>query len=511
MSTLASNRTIAKNSLFLYIRTLITIVISLYTSRVVLQVLGVDDYGIYSVVGSVVATVSILNTLLSVAVSRFLSFELGRGDKKKLHETYCAALIGQIALAVIILILLETVGLYLLHGKLVIAEERMFAAKVVFQLSVIASLISIVEGVFTSCVTAHEDFTVYAYMAILGAALKLGIVFLLLIGNSDRLILYGVLTLSVHVMLFLIYYIYCKKHYEECTFEWIVNWDILKRMLKYSGWSMYGNVCNTLNIQGGNVVLNTFFGTAINAANGIAMAVQGVLVSFSFNVISAFRFQMVKSFAAKEFEHMVALIYQCGKYATAMFLVVAIPLFMEADYVLKLWLGVVPDYTVSFLQFLLIGALFYLGCAILNIGVGASEKVALMNIVNGTLYVLQLPIAYLLFKIGCPPNYLYITMVPVYLIILFSSGLIMKTINPYFSLYRYFVDSFLKNIIPAIVVVLSTYYIIQIWDTCFWRLAVNSLISVVIFGFYSYFVLLDSKQRETVRNKLLVALHVKNS
>lgn len=511
MSTLSSNRTIAKNSVYLYIRTLITVVISLYTSRVVLQVLGVDDYGIYSVVGSVVSTISILNTLLSVAVSRFMSYEIGSGDQKRLHETYCAAMIGQIALAIIILLLLETLGIYLLRGKLVIAEDRMSAAHVVFHLSVAASMIAIIQNVFTSSITAHEDFTVYAYMDILGAALKLGIVFLLLVGHADRLVLYAVLTLAVTVVLFIIYGWYCKRHYEECKFEWIVNWDILKRMLKYSGWSMYGNVGKTLNIQGGNVVLNTFFGTAVNAANGIAMAVQGVLVGFSFNVISAFRFQIVKSYASKEYEHMVSLIYQCGKYATAMFLVVAIPLYLEAEYVLQLWLGVVPEYTVSFLQFLVIGSVFYLGCSIINIGIGASEKVALMNIVNGTLYLIQLPIAYFLFKNGCPPPYLYISMVPVYLVILISSGMIMKRINSIFSLFRYIVDSLLKNLIPIVLVVLSGFYLMHVWRPCFLRLVVICIISVLFFGLYCYLILFDKGKRKAVKSRVVGAFRIKKT
>jgi Na+-driven multidrug efflux pump len=480
----------------------------LYTARVVLQVLGVEDYGIYSVVGSVVGTIAILNTLLSVAISRFLSYEMGSGSGKRLHETYCAAMIGTLVIVFVIFVILETLGLYLLHGKLVIAEERIFAANVVFQLSVVTSIITIIQGVFTSCITAHEDFTFYAYMDILGAFLKLAIVFLLLVGHSDRLILYSALTLAVSIILYVIYYVYCRKKYDECSFELLVNWDILKRMLKYSGWSMYGNVCKTLNIQGGNVVLNTFFGTGVNAANGIAMAVQGTLVGFSFNIISAFRFQIVKSYAAKEFEHMVELIYKCGKYATAIFLVLAVPLFLEAEYVLGLWLGIVPEYTVDFLQFILVGTVFYLGCSIINIGIGASEKVALMNIINGTLYIAQLPIVYVLFRLGCPPPYLYISMVPVYVIILISSGLIMRTINPIYSITRYLVDSLLKNVLPVAIIAGFGYILIQVLQPCFVRLITVCIISIVVYGLYCYFILFAKNERASINDKILSLLRI---
>lgn len=506
---LASSKTIAKNSVLLFIRTLISIVISLYTSRVVLQVLGVSDYGVYSVVGSIVATVAILNTLLSIAVSRFLTYEMGTGNKDRLHETFCSAAIGQTALAILILVLLETVGLYLLNEKLVIDADRLFAAHVVFQLSVAASIITITRNVYDASVTAHEDFTLYAYLDIFGALLKLGIVFLLMIGDYDRLIFYAALLLAVNIILFLIYWIYCRRNYEECKFEWLLNKDILIRMLKYSGWSMYGNVSKTVNMQGGNMILNVFFGTVVNAANGVAMAIQGVLVSFAYNIITAFRFQIVKSFAAKEYEHMSSLIYRCGKYATALFLVVAIPFYIEMDYVLHLWLTEVPEYTSSFLRLLVIGTLFFLNSAIISISIGASEHVARMNIVNGTLYLIQLPIVYLLFKQQLSPNYLYVSIVPVYILMIISNSSMLKKINSLFSFWRYTKESFIDNLIPIIVVCGAGYWLTNTLNESFGRVVLVSAVSVVVFGTYYYFVVFNKEQRVSVLDSVKTKLHLK--
>ena len=506
---LASNKTIAKNSVFLFIRTIISIVISLYTSRVVLQVLGVSDYGIYSVVGSVVATVSIINTLLSTGISRFMTFEMGREDKGRLHETFCSAVIGQTALAIIIFILLETVGLYLLNEKLVIDPDRMFAAHVVFQLSVAASVITIIRNVYDASVTAHEDFSFYAYLDIFGSLLKLGIVFLLMLGDFDRLIFYAALLLAVNIILFLIYWIYCRCNYEECKFEWLLNKDILVRLLKYSGWSMYGNVSKTVNLQGGNMILNVFFGTVVNAANGIAMTVQGVLVGFAFNIITAFRFQIVKSFAAKEYEHMAELINRCGKYATALFLVAVIPFYIEMDYVLNLWLTEVPEYTSSFLRLLLIGTVFYLNCSIISISIGASEKVARMNIVNGTLYLVQLPLVYFLFKQQLSPNYLYVAIVPVYIIILISNSSMLKQLNNSFSSWKYMKESFVDNLIPIAVTCGLGYWMTSVLPESFLRLFLVSLFSVSVFGAYYYFVVFNKEQRASVLDSVKTKLHLK--
>lgn len=508
---LVSNKTIAKNSVYLFVRTLITVIISLYTSRIVLQVLGVSDYGIYSVVGSVVATVSILNTLLSIAVSRFLTFEIGNGNKQKLHQTYCSAVIGQVALAILIVILLETVGLYLLNSKLVIDADRMQAARIVFHLSVIASFFTIIQDVFIASITAHEDFTVYAYMDILSSVLKLGIVFILMVGNFDRLILYSILILVSNIIIFFIYRIYCKRRYEECQFEWLPNKEILLRMLRYSGWSMFVNVSKTVNIQGGNMILNVFFGTVVNAANGIAMTVQGVLVSFTYNIITAFRSQIIKSFAVKEYEHMSALIYRCGKYATALFLVVAIPFFIEMEYVLQLWLGLIPEYTTSFLRILIIGTVLYLNCSILGISVGASERVAQMNVTNGSLYLFQLALIYFLFKHGYSPSYLYVALVPVYCIILISNSINLKKINPLFNIMTFFKNSLLDNSLPVIITVFCGFLLLRVWHSCFLRLFVICTISIMIFGLYYYFIVFNKSQRVEFKGKVFSVLHINNS
>ena len=282
-------------------------------------------------------------------------------------------------------------------------------------------------------------------------------------------------------------------------------------MLKYSGWSMYGNVSKTLNIQGGNMILNIFFGTVVNAANGIAIAIQGMLVTFAYNIITAFRFQIVKSFAAREFEHMALLIYRCGKYSMAMFLTVAIPLFVEMDYVLNLWLTEVPEYTSDFLRLLIIGTAIFLCCSIISISVGASEKVAKMNVVNGTLYLAQLPLVYVLFKQGCSPNYLYVAIIPIYLFMLADNSSILHSINPSFCFMHFMKDSYLDNFIPIILTAVAGYALICFLPSTFFRLLAVCTSSVIIFVLYYFFIVFDKSQRESILETVSSKLQITKS
>ena len=282
------NQRIARNAVMLYIRMFLTMIVGLYTSRVVLNVLGVEDFGTYGVVGGIVAMMGFLNASMSGATSRFLTFELGRGDQKRLADTFSSALIAHMMIALFVLVVAETVGLWFLTHKLVIPAGRMPAAHWVYQMSILSAMISITQVPYNATIIAHEKMDVYAYVEILNVTLKLLIVYLLTIGNFDKLILYAALVLAVSIVIRMIYRVYCLRHFAESHFHWIWDKSILKPLLNFSGWDLYGNMAFTVRTHGANFILNSFYGVVLNAASGIAATVQGVVLGFSSNVVLAF-------------------------------------------------------------------------------------------------------------------------------------------------------------------------------------------------------------------------------
>ena len=307
MNQTSNNKRIAKNTMMLYIRMLLSVVVSLYTSRVVLEVLGVEDYGIYGVVGGVVAMFSFLNASMAGATSRFLTFEMGKGDAQRLRDTFSSALIIHIGIALVVFVLAETVGLWFLNNKLVIPEARMEAAHWVYQLSILGMAVSVTQVPYNAAIIAHERMEVYAYMELVNVLLKLGIVFLLKIDYFDRLVFYALLVLIVNVLVALTYRVYCVKHYEETQFS--LTWDkgILKSMFGFSAWELLGHFGYTFRTQGVNVVLNMFFGVAINAVTNIATTVQNTMLAFSNNVLVAIKPQIIKRYALGKLEDMLNL------------------------------------------------------------------------------------------------------------------------------------------------------------------------------------------------------------
>ncbi|MCI6985875.1 MAG: polysaccharide biosynthesis protein, partial [Bacteroidales bacterium] len=291
--TTSNNKRIAKNTIMLYIRMFISMVVGLYTSRVVLATLGVEDYGIYGVVGGVVGMMGFLNASMSGATSRFLTFELGKGDKERLAKTFSSALIVHIAIAIIVFILAETVGLWFLCNKLNIPEGRMEAAHWVYQFSILATMLSITQVPYNATIIAHEKMNVYAYMEILNVSLKLLIVYLLTIGDFDKLKLYAVLTFAVSLIIMMIYRIYCLRHFKESRFHWVWDKTYLTPLLSFSGWNLYGNFGGIAGNQANNFVINSFFGVVMNAAASVAFTVSGIVTQFSSNAMTAFRPQII--------------------------------------------------------------------------------------------------------------------------------------------------------------------------------------------------------------------------
>lgn len=383
MSELSDNKTIARNSILLYLRMLLSIIVSIYTSRIVLQTLGVSDYGVYNVVGGVVAMLTFLNSAMAGATSRFFTFEMGKDDTKRLNNTFSSAMFIHIGLAAVVLIITETFGLWLLCNKLVIPEERMFAAHVVYQCSIIGMVITFTQVPYNAAIISHEKMDVYAYVELLHVFLKLGIVYLLLVGNFDKLVLYAILVLSVNVIVAMTYRIYCLKNFVETKVVFLWDKSILEPMLSFFGWNAFSGCGYSLRVYGSNIVLNTFFGTIVNAAGGIAATVQGIIIGFIGNIVTAFRPQIIKNYSSGNINRMLTLTVSSIRLNTFLAALVVIPVFIDAEYIFQLWLGSVPKYSIEFCRLLLFGIFITCVSQIVTIGLHATGNIKLPSILTG--------------------------------------------------------------------------------------------------------------------------------
>lgn len=387
----------------LYIRMLFIMGVTLYASRVVLTTLGEVDFGIYNLVGGVVMMFTFLNASLSGATARFITYELGRGKEANLQKVFNACLIVHIIVALIVLVLAETVGVWLLRNKLVIPPDREWAAYIVYQLSILTTLVSIVQIPYNALIIAYERMNVFAYLGIADALLRLLSIYLLLVGGMDKLILYGILTFLVGMVIAFLYRFYCIRHFPQTRFRF--RWDkkILWPIFTFSGWDLYANMSGMARGQGVNILQNMFFGPVINSATGIANQVQGAVNAFADNFLTSVRPQIVKEYATGNYLRMLNLVENAAKYSFILLLFVSLPLLIENRFILQVWLKDVPDYTVAFCRLSLIGSLMLVIFRPIMFSIHATGRVKWMSLINGTIYLLVLPITYGLFKRNYSP------------------------------------------------------------------------------------------------------------
>lgn len=409
--TSTNNKRVAKNTLFLYFRMILIMLVTLYTSRVVLAELGINDYGIYNVVGGVVLMFSFLNSCMSTATQRFLTFELGRGDTDRLKKVFAAALNIHITIGIFIIFLAETVGLWFVNEKLVIPESRMIAANWVYQFSILTFCINIIQVPYNAVLIAHEKMNVYAYISILEALLKLGIVYLLLIVSADKLIVYGVLVFAVQLIIRIVYQMYCRKHYEESRFRLFWDKALYQQMSGFAGWNLFGSVAWLMRDQGINIVLNLFFGPAINAARGVASQVSHAVMGFISNFQVALNPQITKDYATGNITGMERLSYLGIKFSFLILFTMAFPLCLNIDYVLHLWLVDVPDYAALFIILIMIDALCgTLWGSPLMTSLAATGRIRNYQIVVSCIILCILPVGYIALKLGCDaPSVFYVS------------------------------------------------------------------------------------------------------
>lgn len=490
----------------LYFRMFLTMIVGLYTSRVVLQTLGVEDYGIYGVVGGIVSMMGFLNASMSGATSRFLTFELGRGDKVGIEKTFSNALIVHIIIAVIVFIVAETIGLWFLCNKLVIPEERMTAAHWVYQLSILSSMLTITQVPYNSSIIAHEKMNVYAYVEILNVTLKLIIVYFLLIGNYDKLIFYAILMFVVSVITMMVYRVYCLRKFEECRFHWIWDKEYLKPLISFSGWDLYGNFCYSIRQQGAGFVLNAFYGVSINAASGIATTVQGVLLNFSNNIVMAVKPPIIKSYARKDYGKMNNLIMLGTKVSFLLSLLIIAPILFKIDRILELWLGIVPPEALFMSKALLVLNLVTSVNLIAIIAVHASGKMKLAGALNGTLLLCCIPIMYILLRcnFGYKSCYVLFVIVGVLYFVLLLYVISKQVIQ--FEIKKYLRQAILPIAITSIVSLIIIEYFSALFTDNLFGLLVYTICSIVCVIIISYMIMLNKKEKVLVNNFIRIKL-----
>lgn len=499
--TASNNKRIAKNTLLLYFRMLFMMAVSLYTSRVVLNTLGVEDFGIYNVVGGVVAMFSVISGSLSSAISRFITYELGKGDKEKLIRIFSSSVTIQVGLGLIIGILAESVGIWFLNSQMTIPVNRMYAANWVFQLSILTFIINLISVPYNAAIIAHERMSAFAYISILEVIAKLIIVYLLWVSPLDKLIFYAILMTIVALVIRLVYGSYCKRHFEECTYHFVFDRDLLKKMFGFAGWNFIGASSAVLRDQGGNIVINLFCGPAANAARGIAYQVNGAITGFVTNFMMALNPQITKSYAAGDRDYMMTLIHQGARLSFYILLLLSLPVLVNTHYILTLWLKNVPEHTTLFVQLVLLLAMSESISTPLITAMLATGRIRNYQIVVGGLQMMNFPISYVLLRYGCMPEMVLIVAICISQCCLAARlymlrGMIGLSIRKYLS--KVYINVLTVTILSAILPFLLSWS----WKESFINLVLLCIVSVACTLIVIFYVGCNRKERSFILEKI---------
>lgn len=507
-----NNRRVAKNAVALTIRMALVTVVGLYTSRIVLEALGVDDYGIYGVIGGVVAMASFLNTSMAGATSRFITYEMGTGNHEKLRRIFSTALIIHFIIAGIVAVLAETVGLWFVNTKMNFPPGSMFAVNVLYQFTILSMIVSFTQVPYTATILAHERMSIYAWLEIVNVVLKLVIVYLLLLVSSNRLILYSGLTALVSVVLALTYRIYCLRNFEESKFTWIWDKSLLYEMLKFSGYNMYGRACMVVRDQVQPILLNIFFGVVANVAASIALTVSGAINGFASAVTQAFSPQITKNYASHNIEQMALAMRRAAQFNLLAFAAISVPFYIMTPQILFLWLGQVPIYSVEFTRLVLLVEVSQILINVNYIGITATGDVRRMSFINGSVYLLIPIFSYLALKIGIlnPTIVYWVSIILLIVVVVLSFWYVKIQIEGFnVSSYVWFVVRALVAIGLAIPI---TFIVFPVCDNDISSTWIGTLSDVVIvtliYNFslliFSYFISMSREEKEFVNYKIRV-------
>lgn len=497
-----NNKRIAKNTLYLYLRMFVMMLTALFTSRIVLDVLGAADYGLNNIIGGVVVLFSFLNSALLSATQRFLNFHLGRQDYKQTNVVFCMSMNTYLLLSIVVVVLGETVGLWFVNTQLNIPSERMYAAQWVYQFTLIQFVINLLRVPYNASIIAYEKMNFYAYVSLVEVIAKLLVVYLLYITTFDKLIFYSFLYTIVPLIVAYIYKIYCNRNFETTKYK--RNWDkvAFKEMFSFSGWSLFGSLANLAAQQGLNILINIFYGVTVNAAAGIANQISTNVYGFISNFQTAFQPQIVKTYAAKEIDYFHRLVFQTSKFSYFMVLVLVLPILFTIDGILDIWLKEVPKYTAIFCRLILVFLSIEAITAPLWMSVQATGKIRNYQILVASLIFLNFPVAYIVLKLGMPVYSVWVIRIIVNIVVMIARCIYMKKkLNfPLLSYLKAVIAPILSVTFVAIPIPLILNYMIH----GFWQ-------NMIIVGFATfaltildvYFVGMNTHEKLLVRNMIL--------
>lgn len=506
--TSSANKRIAKNTLVLYVRMLFTMGISLFTSRVILQTLGVEDYGISSVVGGVISMFTFINAAMVSSTQRYLNFELVRGDANQLRSVFSTSLQIHALIALAIIVLSETVGLWFLNEKLVIPEARMTAAMWVYQCSILSCAVSIMSTPYNAVIVAHEKMSAFAYISILDVSLKLLVVYLLVVLPFDKLIILAILNLLVQLFIRYIYTLYCHRHFPESYFQFRFNKTLFKEMFGFAGWSFWGNLAAILYTQGLNMMLNIFFGPIVNAARGIAVQVQSAVQQFVGGFQTALNPQITKNYASNNLPQMHSLMFRSARFSFLLLFFLSLPVLMETNFILTLWLKTVPDDAVIFTQIMICISLIYTTanpCVIAN---QATGKVKIYQMVVGGILLLILPISYVVLKLGAPAYSVFIVHFCIESLAQFSRMYMLRKLI-HLPLWQYMKNIYIPIISTVAIAIILPLVVRMQFAEGWLRLLAVGFTCVLSVGASSYFIGFTKQERVFFLDKSLRLLRNK--
>lgn len=475
--TTDNNKRIAKNTLLLYFRMLLMMFVTLFTSRVVLDKLGVTDYGIYNVVGGVVAMLGFLNSSMSNAVQRYLSFEIGKNNEAGVNRIFNVSLFAHAGIAVFVFVVMEIVGVWYLNTHMNIPAERMDAANWVLQCSIFTTLFTIVQVPYNAIIISKEQMGIYAYISILEVVLKLLVVYMLAIGNFDKLKLYSVLIMVVTIGIVMIYRFYCTRKYKEAKFKFIKDWNLLKQIVGFASWNMLGELAWVFTGQGVNIILNSFFGPVVNAARGLAEQVNGAVNRFVANFQTAVNPQLIKNYASDQLGEMKTLLFRSTRFSYYLLLALSLPIILKMDFILHLWLKEVPDYTTGFCQLVLVSSLVSTLSNLLAQVARAYGKIRNYQIIVSIFLFLNFPLSYIVLKFGGSPLSTMFVNIGINAMLLFVR---LRLTN---RMIQMTYGSFIRNVLFPVIIVTAVALVIPL--TIYFMLD-NSIISFIIVCLVSF-------------------------
>ena len=497
---MSNNSRIARNTIFLYARMLVVLVISLYTTRIILKSLGEVDFGVNNVVAGVVAMFAFLNASLTACIQRFYNYEHGKSGDESMNKVYVTSCIIQVLLALIVFILVETIGIWYMNNILVVPAERFHAAMVLFQCTVVSLVLIIIQVPFSSAIMAYEKMDYYAYVGVVDVFLKLLIAFIITYYVGDKLILYGILLAIVSLIDFILYYVYVKIKFKELHFNFVFDKALFKNMLWFAGWSLFGSFAMVMRNQGLSMILNAFFGPVVNAARGISYQIKGGLAGFINNISTATRPQVVEAYARKDFARSTKLTFASTKICYYLLYMMALPVAYEMNYILKLWLGSsIPENTVIFSILMLVVALVDGLNPPITTLIYATGRNGLYNVLTSIGGLLVLPLSYFGLKVGMHPAFVYVVSILVSALVqAISMWCLQRAVG--ISIPQYIKSVLLPCFLVSFVTILLPLPIVVFLDSAFLRLVMTTILSIFSIGLISYFLGFNKDEKNLIKS-----------